>query len=37
MKEVKALGDDLQYSVLTKFTGWLSSSQNFNIWSRSFQ
>ena len=37
MKEVKALGDDLQYSVLTKFTGWLSGSQNFNIWSRSFQ
>ena len=28
MKEIKTLEDDLQYSVVKKFTGWLSRSRN---------
>ena len=37
VKEIKTLEDALQYSIVTKFTGWLSGSQSMNMPSRFFR
>ena len=37
MKEIKTLEDDLQYSVVKKFTSWLSGSQGLSMALRRFQ